>query len=202
MGTTTKMAIPYPEATGLVKDGWEDMKDIATQVDAKSGLVYISTTTFTSVSSVSLANNSFTTNFENYRILLNITSQTGDANFNARLRASGVDDTTSNYSYAGVKVPNAGALTLDSVAGTTLWKLGENYNTYDDFMNLSIDLFNPKAAANTKFNSQTFGGTTAGAYGTFIQSGVFNAVTSFDAISFYPASGNISGKVILYGYNS
>jgi hypothetical protein len=165
------------------------------------GLTLINTTSFSGVSSVSLPANTFSTTYENYRILLNVTSQTADANFNARLRASGTDDSTSNYSYAGIEVPNAGALTLDSVAGTNLWKIGENYNLYDDFMNISLDLFAPKLSQNTKFNMQTFGGTTTGAYGSYLFSGVFNAVTSFDSISFYPASGNITGKVSCYGYN-
>ena len=87
MGTTTKMAIPYPEATGLVKDGWEDMKDIATQVDTKTGLVLINTTTFSAVSSQSI-NTVFNTNYNYYKISFDCTLSATDVALNFRLRVS------------------------------------------------------------------------------------------------------------------
>lgn len=187
--------------TGVQPGGLAKIVPTSVAVGSGSGSVDANgNVSFSGASSVSI-NGCFTSIYDNYRILLNVTAQTGDANFNARLRVSNSDNSSSSYSYAGIKVPTGGTLTLDATAGTTLWKLGENYNTYDDFMNLSIDLFNPKATGNTKFNSQTFGGTTLGAYGTFIQSGVFNATDSFDSITFYPASGNINGTVRVYGYN-
>ena len=62
MGNTPNNNFPYPEATGLVKDGWEDIKDLADSIDTKlgvyapstPGLVKINTTSFSAVARVSL----------------------------------------------------------------------------------------------------------------------------------------------------
>jgi hypothetical protein len=158
------------------------------------------TITFSGTESIAL-NGVFTSTYQNYRLFVNITLQSANADFNARLRVSNADNSVADYSYSGLELPTGGSVTLDAAAGTTLWKLGENYNNYDDFMGISIDLLSPQASSNTKFNSQTFGGTTAGAFSTYIFSGVFNAPTSFDSINFYPASGTVTGTIRVYGYN-
>ena len=200
MGTTTKMAIPYPEATGLVKDGWEDMKDIATQVDAKSGLVLLTTTTFSAVSSVSFANNTFTSNYDNYRILFNISSASAVSTITFRMRASGTDNTSSVYSYSGWQA-TAGSLANDSATSQSSAKLCEQANYYTNFVYTSWDLFAPYKAEPTKYTSTTFGGSTGGAYEGYGLAGVHDVNTAYDSATIISSTGTISGVYSTYGYN-
>ena len=202
MPTTSKMGIVYPSSSDLVKDGATNMGTIATTVDAKTGLVFLKSTSFSGVSSFSLDAASFTSNFENYRLLVSVSSSTGNTEIRSRLRISGTDNSTNNYSYQGIKAVNAGALANDGSASFNYWKHAENYASFADFMYIGMDLFQPFASATTKFNSSTFGHTTTGAYCGFTYSGAFAATTSFDSISFITSTGNISGKVVVYGYNA
>jgi len=65
MPTTTKMAIPYPSSTDLVKDGATNMGSMATQIDAKTGLILLNTTSFSAVSSQSI-NDVFSATYDHY----------------------------------------------------------------------------------------------------------------------------------------
>lgn len=197
MGTTTKMAIPYPEATGLVKDGWEDMKDIATQVDAKSGLVFISTTSFSAVSSQSI-NNVFTSNFDHYRIIVGIeTSSNTGTQVALRLRASGTD-TTTNYASNGWYLQLNGA--SSGAEGSQTGFLGVGYtsgvNSWSYFIG---DVLYPNVARQTGLVGIDM---RSDAYGTF-RSGIQTGTTQFDGVTIYPANTTptFTGKVTIYGYN-
>jgi len=97
MATTTKMAIPYPASTDLVKDGATNMQSLATQVDNKSGLILISTTSFSAVSSVSLPASTFTTTFDRYKIDFKALTSIAGTDIDGRLRASGTDASGTDY---------------------------------------------------------------------------------------------------------
>lgn len=195
MGTTTKMAIPYPEATGLVKDGWEDMKDIADQVDAKSGLVLLNTTSFSGVSSISLPTNTFNSNFTNYHIKYNLTTS-ANTTVNLRLRASGSDITTSNYDVRGFYVGFTSALTRVSQSSLSQWDiLGVNTNK----AMFHLELSQPNVAA-SKINFAKMYSNSSGDMVDYAI--IFNTTTIADSLSLYPSSGTVTGSVWCYGYNA
>lgn len=197
MGTTTKMAIPYPEATGLVKDGWEDMKDIATQVDAKSGLVLLNTTSFSAVSSQSV-NNVFTSNFKNYRLVVNATSsQTSSQVFGLKMRASGTDTSTGYYNI-DVYTGSATGPSRSYEANVARFGFGNAGNIK---MAGAADLFSPQEAAVTGLNSFSFEASNSDFYSDFII-GYLNNTTSYDGFTIYVASGTITGTISTYGYNA
>lgn len=193
MGTTTKMAIPYPEATGLVKDGWEDMKDIATQVDAKSGLVLLNSTSFSAVSSQSLPANTFSSTFQNYKIIYVFTASTSQ-NHTLRLRASGTDATGANYNTKGSLSGSPGAVSNINNAGTTNWF---------DFAGSSaiiieVDLYKPNEASTTLGSGFHYADGTGNSRRVHLDHGLS---TAYDSLSLIASTGNMTGVVRAYGYN-
>lgn len=164
---------------------------------SSAGLTLINTTSFSSVSSVSLANNSFTSTYKNYKLVLNITNYSAGAYFKARLRASGTDNTTSNYQGNFFVI-------YYNVSGTSNDVSGLNEDAFNKFgygaggeLNMNLDIMNPQATARTTYSGQITGTENA----QYLNSGWFNATTSFDSFTFYPASGTITGSYSLYGYN-
>lgn len=198
MPTTSKMGIVYPSSSDLVKDGATNMGTIATTVDSKTGLIFISGTTFSAVSSVSLPNSTFTSNFRNYRIIASGTASattTGDMLF--RLRASGSDNSTTNYfswryvrsnSAAGNYYNGGEAQGIIGVMGNISW-------------NFVLDLLNPQTTDNVMWNC-TANDLANSDNVSLWSNGHFNAGTQFDAASFYPNSGTITGRYSVFGYNA
>ena len=197
MGTTTKMAIPYPEATGLVKDGWEDMKDIATQIDAKSGLVLLNTTSFTGVASTSLTQGIFNSSYRNYFIRIQFTGATASGSLTFRFRTTGTDNSNANYQKQELSSSSTTVTGARSTNQTsfTISSLQTDFNIAD------IYLYNPQIVSNTGFQIFTaIVPATTGAL-TDHQVGGFNATTQFDAMSFISTGANITGYYQVYGYN-
>ena len=197
MGTTTNYAFPYPEATGLVKDGWEDIKDLAVDVDTDlktvsdgRGLVWINTTTFSAVSSQSL-NNVFSSTYDNYRILINATGSADD-NTNFRLRVGGVDNSTAN-SYIRQFVRAESTTVTGSTSTSNLSFIGDTYIAGSIFI---IDIFSPFLTTRTKLISQNWRGTSA----VIFLGSDHNQTVSYDGFSILPNSGTITGTITIYGY--
>ena len=91
--------LAYLEDSNIVQ--YYDGSVWATVGPTEGGLAWINTTAFTTVTSVSLPDNTFSASYRNYKIILEIGAVTSDADFTMRLRASGSDNTTSNYRTAG-----------------------------------------------------------------------------------------------------
>lgn len=199
MGTTTKMAIPYPEATGLVKDGWEDMKDIANQVDAKSGLVLLNTSSFTSSSGVVVTQ--FNANYENYRAIFRIDAHnTTSGNHNLRMRSGATDATGSDYFCGGFfsYANSASSNSFAQNAQTTL-NVGSGVTTAT-MMYYVFDFITPFLAKKTGISGQVWAENSTYSYGAQWNA-VHNLATSYDGFNLYPAAGTLTGKVAIYGYN-
>ena len=157
------------------------------------GLTLINTTSFSGVTSVSLPAGSFTSTYDNYRIVLRLTT-TGNATISARLRASGSDASTNNYNTKGVYGGSSGINAWNN-AGTSAWL---NYTCNTNTSNISMDLFSPQKTETTLGLDQIFSAST----GDQISQGLeFTLTTSFDSLSFIASTGNISGTVRVYGYN-
>ena len=206
MGTTTNNGWPTPVASDLVKDGWEAIKDLGDAIDttlgvyapSTSGLTLINTTSFSAVSAASAPVDTFTTTYDNYRIVFNATVTNN--NVFARLRASGSDDSTSNYVYVanGLTETNTGD-NASSGGASNVWHIGKSASSLQ--CRISIDLFSPKLSAVTSFLGQSMNRTNTSAMANWDISGFLNTTTSYDSISIYPAAGTITGSYSVYGYN-
>ena len=196
MGTTTKMAIPYPEATGLVKDGWEDMKDIATQVDAKTGLVLLNTTAFSAVASQSISD-VFSSSYTNYFIAVDVTGSAGTG-LRLRFRASGSDETGANYArFNNYVTPSSGPLRATATAQTTmdLCYLTTTLTTMDAW------IFNPNNTKISQVQGLANSWTSTADFEGASFSGVLNNTTAYTGFTLYPQTGTFSGTISTYGVN-
>lgn len=170
--------------------------------DAKtggSGLVYITGTTFSAATTVSLPTSTFTSTYANYRVMFDVSVASVDSSVvTCRLRAAGSDSSAASYSNGGTTY-FIGSATIggNNVLGGTAWTF-QQFNSTDNNA-LMIDLYNPQATQKTKIFYQSYG-RVGGAQGGVNGSGEFNATTAFDSLTVYPASGTITGSYKVYGY--
>jgi hypothetical protein len=221
--TTTNFGWDIPQSTDLVKDGATAIAALGQDIDTAlvdlkggttgqilakasgtdldfnwvtggSGLVYIGQATPSAVTSQSL-NNVFTSTYQNYLIITNLTFSVADYT-RLRLRASGADNTTSNYSsIAEFNQMSGGTASGQFRQGPTDNAALNNAESTD----LVIQVYRPQTATNTFFGSTQMG-FTFGAdnyLGNF--AGAFRANTQFDGFTLYRASGTMTGTIRVYG---
>lgn len=166
-----------------------------------SGLNYITGATFTTATSVSLPNSTFTSTYRNYKVVFQITAVTADADFSLRLRASGADDTNAQYDYAFTGRGSAGATGSENGIVQTAFDLSEsdvNARYY-----LDMDVLAPQASAVTIISAQ-YGYLNKANTDWFGMSGggVFRLTTSFDSLTLISSvASSISGIYRVYGYS-
>ena len=207
MPTTTNNGWPTPADTDLVKNGADAIRDLGNAIDTTlgvyspvtSGLVKINTTSFSAVSSISAPTNTFTSTYDHYKIVWNVTaSAASTTEMQFRLRAGGTDDTATNYHFSTYGLRVNGATGQFSGTGVNKWSF--TYGATGARMSASIDVYAPKLAQLTKYTCLSFGddGTAAIQYHS---GGYFNATTSFDSFSIIPMASNMTGEMSVYGYN-
>ena len=183
-GTT---ALTLPDTSGTV----------ATQAYADTagatlgGLVHIATETFSAAATVSL-NNCFTSNYQNYRILMVGTSSTGMGS-DIRLRASGTDSTGSHYVQQNITASGSGT---PGAAGQTGTSFAAFIISNGNAMMLDASIFRPNEAVTTQINAlssrETYLAWSAGYH---------TQTTAYDGFSLIAAAGEtITGTVRVYGY--
>lgn len=166
------------------------------------GLVYLTGASFETATSVSLPTSTFTTTYRNYRMILQVTAVTSDADFTLRMRASGTDNSTSNYDNIWLRTANDGSTSNITNAAQTSWNMGEQDNA-NIWHSLVLDILSPQIADQTiihgryayinKANTLWFQSTG---------SGIFRDVTQFDSLSFISSvASSISGVYRVYGYS-
>jgi len=168
-------------------------------VTSSSGLVYITGTSFSAASSVSLPNSTFTATYKNYLINYTVTAASTDSTvINARLRASGTDSSAASYSNAGVTYVIGGTtIGAANILGGTSWQFTQ-FNSLDR-NKVQLQVLSPQLAVDTHFLWDTYGrvgGSQGGGHGN----GEFRAATQFDSLTLYPAAGTITGSYEVYGY--
>jgi hypothetical protein len=222
--TTTNFGWDIPQSTDLVKDGataiaalGQDIdtafvdfkggttgqvlkKTSATDLDVEwgtpsSGLTLINTTSFSAVASQSLPNSTFTTDYNNYLILLSGLISSVES-IQIRLRASGSDNSTVN-SYVIQRLNVSSTSVFSDRETNTLWSIGGWDSTLVN--SLEIYLTNPFPATPTGINFRNIR-STSGAFAQF-GAGTHNQTVSYDSATLFPAAGTITGTVSVYGYN-
>jgi hypothetical protein len=166
------------------------------QIGQTPGLVKLNTTSFSGVSSVSLAVASFSASYRSYKLIINQTASTSNVELYYRMRVSGADNSTSNYYGSGFQSIFNGSSGVDFTDNaTSAGTLGE---VSVDGALFEIHLMNPFETQKSQFFTLN---NTANGGKTIFAGGFFNLTTSFDAISFYPTSGTITGRYQLFGVN-
>ena len=204
--TTPNYGWAVPTSTDLVKDGATAIETLGDAIDAsmntalgtkKAGMVLLNTTSFSAVSAQAI-NDVFSSTYDNYRILLDLTGST-TLTLSMRFRIAGADNLTSNYYYQYIQ-GNSTTVNGARAAASTSWVLDGGLGT--DRFNYVLDLANPNLATTKsmiELGSQNY--SAAASIKTFFASYGFGATTSFTGFSLITSTGNITGTVSVYGYN-
>jgi len=201
---TTNNNWPTPVATDLVKDGWEAIKDLGDAIDttlgvyapSTPGLTLINTTSFSAVASQSV-NDVFSTTYDHYKIIIgNVIHATGLQNLSFRLRVAGSDVSTSTYGYQLASFSNT-VTSFSRVQPANSAYIGDVANGAKS--NVVIDMFAPFLAQRTDYiATNNYQGSSTSVKGVLNWGGNQNE-TSYTGFTLFPASGNISGSVSVFG---
>ena len=146
MGTTPKMGIPYPESTDPVANGAQNMEDLATTVDDKTGLVRIAGGAHSGP--LLSINNVFSSDFSNYLLkTYNFFTPAGVRTLCFQLQNA--SPSTTSYYWAGYYSTFTGGFgpANSTSAGTSYFVQG-TAGGYSPTAN-DIQIFNPAAALKT-----------------------------------------------------
>jgi hypothetical protein len=204
--TTPNYGWPVPTSTDFVKDGATAIEALGDAIDATvfalpSGLSFITGASFSAVTSFSLPADTFSSTYDNYKVIAQITALTTDATFTGRLRASGADNTTANYANAMLGVTYGGATSNSTATSQTSFSFAESDSVNVRYF-LSMDIISPKTATPTFLSGfynffQTSGPSTIARSGNM----QFTDNTQFDSFSFISSvASSITGSYRVYGY--
>ena len=157
--------------------------------------------TFTSASSISL-NNCFSSTYDNYRVMININTNSADATVNLKMRKDGSDNSL-YYSYGRIIVVRSGGSgTENGFDVTTGWAIGQvDGDAPAHFFSATLDIQSPYLSQYTTMNQVgSFISTSTQIYGT-AGGGTHGQQIQFDGMSIIPTAGNITGTLFVYGYN-
>jgi hypothetical protein len=164
----------------------------------KPALVHLHTETFSAVSTISI-DECFTSNYKNYRIIVNANSNSGSADrLNLRMRSSGSDNSSNNYFCNFSELGDSSDTSvgvLRSVGAISQWYGGyianPGYTSYE--------IYNPQSTQKTGFTMQSiFTGSTD--MEMLSGSGLMSVTTSYDGFTLLAGSQSITGTVRVYGY--
>ena len=198
--TTPNYGWAVPTSTDLVKDGATAIETLGDAIDAsmntalgtkKAGMVLISTTTFSAVASQSI-NTVFSTTYNYYKIIFDLTNSVDDVSLSFRLRASATDNSNANYNGGRNVVNTAGSGGFSSSLNATSFLLAQ-VGTNKSFTQMELS-----AVSEPRWTVMSYQGFTNGYQGG---AGGLEATYTADGFTIFPGSGNITGTVSVYGYN-
>jgi hypothetical protein len=162
------------------------------------GLTLITTQSFTAVSSVSV-NDCFTSEYDNYRIVISSSAVVGSGGLTIKMRSAGTDAST-NYQYIinGRGDGNSVLSAVGASATSGLLQYGDPGNAvaFDGV----VDVIKPFAAVSTRMICTAIGTYANATWGVTQNGSVHHYVaTSYDGFTLTPAAA-ASGTVRVYGY--
>jgi hypothetical protein len=188
-GALTLSQYQYAELWRTASNTWT-----VTGIATPPGLTKITDSTFTSSAAVNV-NDVFSSTYDNYRIMVDITAVSTTLNYLFRMRVSGSDDTGSNYS----RVQVSGVTT--TVSANTTTGTSFNFNGINGRSCVVYDVFGPNKAAATVAiaNARINDGTN-----TYInvESLTHSLSTAYTGFSLSTSTGNMTGQVRVYGYRN
>lgn len=169
---------------------------------SSAGLNFITGTTFTTATSVSLPTNTFTSTYQNYKIFLSLTALTADADFTLRLRAAGADNTTSEYDNMFMGITRGGAANDGVSAAGSSVLLGESDTANAGRYSLILDIVAPQLALATSiFGCYNFVDKAVTTQVNRTGGATFRQATVFDSATFISSvASSLTGNYKVYGY--
>lgn len=189
------------EAVEIIRTGSDTWVVVRGQTTPSApGLAFITSSTFTSSTAVNL-NNCFSSTYDSYRVMVDITAMSTTVDVLMRMRVSAADNTTTNYSRQTV-YGNGTTPTADKTTGQTSWTVNSSNAANAENCKFLIDLFAPNLARRTIGNLHWVSLDSLGNLLAVVANISFTATTIFDGFSLVPSTGNFSGTVRVYGYRN
>jgi hypothetical protein len=202
--TTPNYGWAVPTSTDLVKDGATAIETLGDAIDAsmntalgtkKAGMVLLNTTSFSGVSSISLAANTFSSTYQFYYLQGIFVA---DSTVSVRLRAAGSDNSTASSYEREWSLADASSITAsylaDSSADIGFGRSGEKISlemfVYD--VNLAAKTYLSFKTIRPKTNMQIYNGGI-----------VHNQTVAYDSMTFLSGSGNFGtgSRISVFGVN-
>lgn len=156
------------------------------------GLQLVTAQSFSAVSSVSV-NNCFSTTYDNYRMVIDAIPASGTVDMNIRLRASGTDNTSNQYSNGRVYV---GAIYSQALSSTNVGLTNVFYCSQGENVGSAVvDVYGPYLSQRTQITYLATGSLF------FVGGGQMTVTTQYDGIT-WSFSGNMTGSLRIYGYRN
>ena len=170
----------------------------AWQTLVTGGLTYVTGASFSAVSTVSMPAGTFTSTYQNYKVLFNATGS-GVLNVSVRFNYLGTPAATNYYggSYGAMSAYSG----LDEQANTTsLFLVGIHTATYNA-MGADITVYDPSATGKFGSFSALSQGSQAASeqFGVFMVGGQRQTSGAIDGLTFITSAGTITGNYRVYG---
>jgi len=181
-------------STGQVLTVAAGLPSWATPVAAPSGATFISRTTFTAAATVTV-DTLFSTTYENYLICLRLQHDTTNSVISVQGRYGSTTHTGSNYrsTFFGTDF-SANTLQSTRTNAATAWNFATSTITDDNIFNLTFNRSQTSGQLNFTGNMIQRQAGTVLSGGGFIQSN-----QDWTGLYFFPAAGNITGIITVYG---
>lgn len=209
--TTPNYGWTVPTSTDLVKDGATAIETLGDAIDAsmntalgtkKAGMVLLNTTSFSGVASASLPAATFNATYTNYRIIVDLTAATADANIYMKMRVSSTDSSAGYYAGSPtftVASVNGSNSANNSSTGFYISEV-DGATAGNHTSGANIDLMRPFLSVYTTCQYLGQGATSTGTIYAAYGAGLHAVSTSYDSVSVIASAGNISGIIRVYGY--
>jgi hypothetical protein len=162
-------------------------------VGVSPGLVLITAASFSAVTSVSFAANTFSSTYRNYKVLFQVDSTSANGSTTARLRASGSDNATNAYRQMEVGITQGNSTTNNAL------DLQTSFSGFGQSTSIEFDIFTPQAAVRTTMVGGYVDSNTSSIIGRTLRC-QFVSSTQFDSMSFLCSTGNFTGTYRVYGW--
>lgn len=192
----------YIEASNIVQ--YYDGAAWATLGPASGGgLVFLTAGTYTTATSVSLPNSTFSSTYRNYKVVFTQTAQTGSVALTMRMRASGTDSSAASYYQAAPGYSSGAAVKDTANNASTSFTIGTTYASASlgQFASIVLDVIDPQQTSQTFLAGFAMFYNTDGNFETHAIGANFFATTSFDSLSLISSvASSITGIYRVYGY--
>jgi len=164
-----------------------------------SGLTYITQATPSAVSSISI-NNCFTSAYENYKIVMNLSAIVADGNIGLRLRVGGVD-TSTNYVSQRLGANGAVVFAGANVLGTDEMYILSGISAEPRTSAVAFDMFAPQLATDTTCVTHFGALDVINGSPLILTWNSQNSNTAFDGFTLI-STANMTGTIRVYGYQN
>jgi len=166
-----------------------------------SALVFLTGATFTTATSFSLATNTFSSTYLNYKMFVNLQNLSSDADFTLRMRASGADNTASSYNSVQIGLNSSGTASNVTQFNQTSFNVGECDAGFPIYV-LALDILQPQIAKSTVCLGQLYYlNKPEQQFHHRSVSLQFNTTAQFDSLSFISSvASSLTGTYRVYGY--